>query len=439
MKKNVKSSILIGILICAVSYGYYFYQINNDSKEEYYNSSQVKNWQENHDLEQEEHKSSEIEDQDQENQENIKLYATSAVLLDASNNRILYEKDSHKKMAMASTTKIMTLIVALENSNVDEVVTVSSNAAKMPDVQLNIREGEKYRLGDLMYSLMLESHNDSAVAIAEHVSGSVEDFAKLMNQKAEEIGCNDTHFVTPNGLDATDEGGAHSTTAADLAKIMSYCINDSPKKEDFLKITRTPNHTFSDMDGKRSLSCRNHNAFLTMMEGALSGKTGFTSKAGYCYVGSLRRDDKTFIVALLACGWPNNKGYKWSDTKKLMNYALENYQYRSFDEVELDNDKLKPIVVENGQTRQIGQTALVDLKVNSKEYGMLMREDEEIHTEYEVEDKLSAPVKAGTPVGEIRYLVNGEICKTDDIIVGSSVKKINFIWCLNKVVQKLLE
>ena len=309
----------------------------------------------------------------------------------------------------------------------------------MPDVQLNIREGEKYRLGDLMYSLMLESHNDSAVAIAEHVSGSVEDFAKLMNQKAEEIGCNDTHFVTPNGLDATDEGGTHSTTAADLAKIMSYCINDSPKKEDFLKITRTPNHTFSDMDGKRSLSCRNHNAFLTMMEGALSGKTGFTSKAGYCYVGSLRRDDKTFIVALLACGWPNNKGYKWSDTKKLMNYALENYQYRSFDEVELDNDKLKPIVVENGQTRQIGQTALVDLKVNSKEYGMLMREDEEIHTEYEVEDKLSAPVKEGTPVGEIRYLVNGEICKTDDIIVGSSVKKINFIWCLNKVVQKLLE
>ena len=435
----MKSSILIGILICAVSYGYYFYQINNDSKEEYYNSSQVKNWQENHDLEQEEHKSSEIEDQDQENQENIKLYATSAVLLDASNNRILYEKDSHKKMAMASTTKIMTLIVALENSNVDEVVTVSSNAAKMPDVQLNIREGEKYRLGDLMYSLMLESHNDSAVAIAEHVSGSVEDFAKLMNQKAEEIGCNDTHFVTPNGLDATDEGGTHSTTAADLAKIMSYCINDSPKKEDFLKITRTPNHTFSDMDGKRSLSCRNHNAFLTMMEGALSGKTGFTSKAGYCYVGSLRRDDKTFIVALLACGWPNNKGYKWSDTKKLMNYALENYQYRSFDEVELDNDKLKPIVVENGQTRQIGQTALVDLKVNSKEYGMLMREDEEIHTEYEVEDKLSAPVKEGTPVGEIRYLVNGEICKTDDIIVGSSVKKINFIWCLNKVVQKLLE
>ena len=439
MKKNVKSSILIGILICAVSYWYYLYQINNESKEEYYNSSQVKNWQENHDLEQEEHKSSEIEDQDQENQENIKLYATSAVLLDASNNRILYEKDSHKKMAMASTTKIMTLIVALENSNVDEVVTVSSNAAKMPDVQLNIREGEKYRLGDLMYSLMLESHNDSAVAIAEHVSGSVEDFAKLMNQKAEEIGCNDTHFVTPNGLDATDEGGAHSTTAADLAKIMSYCINDSPKKEDFLKITRTPNHTFSDMDGKRSLSCRNHNAFLTMMEGALSGKTGFTSKAGYCYVGSLRRDDKTFIVALLACGWPNNKGYKWSDTKKLMNYALENYQYRSFDEVELDNDKLKPIVVENGQTRQIGQTALVDLKVNSKEYGMLMREDEEIHTEYEVEDKLSAPVKEGTPVGEIRYLVNGEICKTDDIIVGSSVKKINFIWCLNKVVQKLLE
>lgn len=436
MKRNVKSSILIGTLICFVSYGYYFYQINSDRKEEDYNSSQIKMEQENCNLEQEEKINPVTEEKDQ---ENIKLYANSAVLLDASNNRILYEKDGHKKLPMASTTKIMTSIVALENGNIDDVVTVSSNAARMPDVQLNIREGEKYRLGDLMHSLMLESHNDSAVAIAEYVGGSVEGFTKLMNQKAKEIGCNDTHFVTPNGLDAADEGGAHSTTAANLARIMSYCINESPKKDEFLKITRTSNYSFTDKEGKRSLSCRNHNAFLTMMEGALSGKTGFTSKAGYCYVGSLRRDDKTFIVALLACGWPNNKGYKWSDTKKLMNYALENYKYRSFDDVELENDKLQPLIVENGQTRQIGQTAMVDLKVDSKEYGMLMREDEHIHMEYEVEDKLSAPVKAGAVVGEIKYIVNGEVWKTDNIVTDSSVKEINFKWCLDKVINEFVD
>ena len=146
-----------------------------------------------------------------------------------------------------------------------------------------------------------------------------------MNEKAKELGCMDTHFVTPNGLDGEDEEGIHSTTAADLARIMKYCIMDSPKKEEFLKITRTASYQFGDREGKRSFSCNNHNAFLNMMEGALSGKTGFTGDAGYCYVGSLRRNDRTFIVALLACGWPNNKGYKWKDTRALMEYGLANY------------------------------------------------------------------------------------------------------------------
>lgn len=111
---------------------------------------------------------------------------------------------------------------------------------------------------------------------------------------------------------------------------MKYCIKESPCREDFLNVTRTASYSFYDADKKRSFSCNNHNAFLNMMEGALTGKTGFTANAGYCYVGALTRDGKTFIVALLACGWPNNKTYKWKDTVKLMNYGLENYSYRSF-------------------------------------------------------------------------------------------------------------
>lgn len=255
-----------------------------------------------------------------------KLYARSAVLMDADSGRILYEKDGHKKMPMASTTKIMTCILTLESGKTEEIVEISSYAASMPKVHLGMRAGEHYRMKDLLYSLMLESHNDSAVAIAEHVGGSVEGFAEMMNQKAAELGCKDTFFITPNGLDAqkeieTPEGSVtveHSTTAADLAKIMSYCIVNSPQKDGFLEITRTPSHSFSNLkvkeggeavSGGRNFSCNNHNAFLSMMEGALSGKTGFTGKAGYCYVGSLKRDDKTFVVALLACGWPNNKTY----------------------------------------------------------------------------------------------------------------------------------
>ena len=250
------------------------------------------------------------------------LYARSAVLMDADSGRILYQKEGETPLPMASTTKIMTCIVALENGVLEDEVEVSAYAASMPDVQLNIREGEHYILRDLLHSLMLESHNDSAVAIAEHIGGSVEGFADLMNRKAKEIGCENTYFITPNGLDAekeieTADGGkqtaAHSTTAADLARIMSYCIKRSPKKEDFLDITRTASYSFSNLEGSRSFSCSNHNAFLNMMEGALSGKTGFTGKAGYCYVGALERDDRTFVVALLACGWPNNKTYKWSD------------------------------------------------------------------------------------------------------------------------------
>ena len=156
-----------------------------------------------------------------------------------------------------------------------------------------------------------------------------EAFASLMNEKAVRLGCEDTYFITPNGLDASDKNGVHHTTAADLALIMRYCIMESPQKDAFLEITQAESHSFSDCSGAKSFSCTNHNAFLKMMDGALSGKTGFTADAGYCYVGALSSEGRTFIVALLACGWPNNKGYKWSDTRKLMTYGMENYTYQT--------------------------------------------------------------------------------------------------------------
>ena len=277
------------------------------------------------------------------------LYAKSAVLMDAESGRILYGKNATEQLAMASTTKIMTLLIALEQGDLQQIVTVSEYAQSMPDVQLNMKEGEQYVLKDLLYSLMLESHNDSAVAIAEGVAGSIEEFAQRMNKKAKEIGCENTCFITPNGLDATatmtDANGNetavfHSTTAEDLAKIMSYCITKSPCKEEFLAITQTPTYTFSNCEGTRNFTCQNHNSFLYMMDGAISGKTGFTGKAGYCYVGALKRDNRTFVVALLACGWPNNKSYKWKDTRALMEYGLANYRYEEYDTALAEIEKL---------------------------------------------------------------------------------------------------
>ena len=251
------------------------------------------------------------------------LYALSAVLMDGENGRVLYGKEAYKGRPNASTTKVMTCILALELAKGDDYVQVSGNAASQPQTRLGMREGQQFYLEDLLYSLMLKSHNDSAVAIAEHIGGSVEGFAEKMNEKAKELGCKDTHFVTPNGLDGEDEGGIHHTTARDLALIMAYAI----KNATFVHITQTRDYTFTDISGKKHYSVHNTNAFLDMETGVISGKTGFTGNAGYCYVCAVRQDERLFIVALLGCGWPGNKNYKWSDTKKLLSYGRENYQY----------------------------------------------------------------------------------------------------------------
>lgn len=363
------------------------------------------------------------------------LYAQSAVLMDADSGRVLFEKNGYEQRPMASTTKIMTLIVTLENANLDEIVTVSQYAAGMPDVQLGIRKGEQYRLGDLLYSLMLESHNDSAVAIAEHVGGSVEGFAEMMNAKARDIGCYNTYYITPNGLDAADEGGVHSTTAADLAKTMRYCITQSPKREEFLTITRTSSYSFGDTEGLRSFTVGNKNAFLTMMEGALSGKTGFTNNAGYCYVGALKREDRTFIVALLACGWPNNRSYKWSDTRKLMSYGLEHYEYRDvWEEPSFGTIPVKGGIPESGSLEEQSYTHIALAPgAETTHRKLLLSEQEQITIETNLPEELSAPIEPGTIIGSVRYYLNGDIVQIYPITATDKVDPISLPWCLKKI------
>lgn len=405
------------------------------------------------------------------------LYAQAAVLMDADSGRILYEKNGTQVLAMASTTKIMTCILTLELADPDETVEISAYAASMPKVKLYVQKGEHYRLEDLLYSLMLESHNDAAVAIAEHVGRrylptqlqekspadytqeesrqAVEAFATMMNRKAAQLGCKDTWFITPNGLDATQvftlESGEtiekhHSTTATDLATIMCYCIGRSPEKENFLKITQTPSHSFSIENG-RSFSCVNHNAFLQMMQGAISGKTGFTNQAGYCYVGALERDGKTLVVALLACGWPNNKSYKWSDTRTLMNYGLEDFTYHSLDEVAYQESQLESIPVLRGQTLDIDGTARVPVCIlerggengpSGTVDGLLLKEGEEIRVECSVERQLQAPVAAGEQVGTIQYIFQDQIYREEHIVTTKAVRRIDYRWCFQQILRFFL-
>lgn len=380
------------------------------------------------------------------------LYARSAVLMDADTGRVLFGKNAQKPMPMASTTKIMTCIVTLENADLNDIVEVSAYAAKMPDVQLNITKGEHYKLEDLMYSLMLESHNDSAVAIAEHVGGSVEGFADMMNEKAASIGCMDTYFITPNGLDASKEatgpdGGkvtkVHSTTASDLAAILSYCIKQSPKQEEFLKITRAASHSFQNLEkkeggmvnGSRSFHCVNHNAFLHMMDGALTGKTGFTGNAGYCYAGALERDGRTFVIALLACGWPGNKTYKWKDARKLFQYGIDNYKQADITKYDI---RLNPIPVADGagKDRLLRTKIQVALEVRQEGQEMLLSGSDTVQVRAKVPKKVEAPIHKGEQVGSLNYYVNGKQVSQMPVLAAQDIEARTMRWYFMLVLSR---
>jgi len=381
------------------------------------------------------------------------LYARSAVLMDADSGRVLVGKNAENPMPMASTTKIMTCIVTLENAQMDDIADVSSYAASMPEVKLHIAEGEHYKLGDLLYSLMLESHNDAAVAIAEHVGGSVEGFAQMMNDKAASIGCLDTYFITPNGLDAsanvtqpdgTETTKVHSTTASDLARIMSYCIKQSPEKEKFLKITRTQSHSFQNLEqaedgtvspGTRSFTCNNHNAFLHMMDGALTGKTGFTGNAGYCYVGALESKGRTFVIALLACGWPNNKTYKWKDARKLFQYGLDYYEQKDITKYDYQP---APVPVENGagKDRLLKTKMQLQLEVRQEAQKMLLSESDSVQVRAELPKLLKAPVKKGTKVGSLNYYINGELAAQMPVLAAKDIEERSLRWYFRLVLSR---
>lgn len=349
----------------------------------------------------------------------LELNAGAAALLDADNKRVLYEKNGREHRAMASTTKIMTCLLALELGNPEDVVTFSANAAAQPDVQMNGCEGEQYYLKDLLYSLMLESHNDTAVAIAEHIGGSVEGFAVCMNEKAQELGAYETNFVTPNGLDA--EG--HYTTACDLGLIACYAIQN----QKFLEIIQTPAYTFQELNGARSVSVTNKDAFLTSYDGAMGIKTGFTGEAGYCFVGAARRDGKTFISVVLASGWPPHKSYKWNDTRTLMDYGMNQYEMQTI----LSQDyQLPAIPVQEGKELQ-ETTLYIETSI-----AMLMRQGELVQITEQLPEELEAPVRKGEIAGSIDVSIDGNLYESVVVYVGNDVDRIDYRYIFENIARR---
>ena len=358
------------------------------------------------------------------------LYSTGAVLMDADSGRVLFAKNGKEPYAMASTTKIMTCILALELGEPEQIVTFSDYAASMPDVQMNARAGEQYYLKDLLYSTMLESHNDSAAAVAEAIAGDVESFARLMDKKAESIGCKMTNFVTPNGLDDIDEEGEHRTTAEELAMILRYCTTISSKAKDFIKITGTKAYEFQEINGKRYVSCNNHNALLNSYEGVFTGKTGFTGKAGYCYTGAAEKDGKKLIVSLLGAGWYPHKSYKWKDAAKLLDYGFENYEYETIGK---EQWVLQEIPVVDGMENR------VSVETDAGTFSYLLEKNEVAQCRVEQAEQLQAPIEKGTVVGTITYELNGKIIEKFQIYTGESVEESTFWNQLKKWLKGIQE
>lgn len=357
----------------------------------------------------------------EDNTQDLGLNAQAAALVDADTGRLLWGKNAQTPLAMASTTKIMTCLVALENADLDAVVEISEYAASMPDVQLNAVAGDRFYMEDLLYALMLESDNDVAVAIAEHVGGSEEGFAAMMNARADALGCKNTHFVTANGLDADE----HYTTAEELGKIAAEAIQN----EKLVEIINTPAYSFSNLDGSRYYQVNNKNSFLNMMEGAFGIKTGFTNDAGYCFVGAVRSDGRTLISTVLGSGWPPNKNYKWQDTMKLMNYGLENYSLKTIGTECIEAGSLEVI---NGVQPEVALEAACQTKE------ILLNASDEVSVQMVKALKAQAPIDKNQVVGWVYYLVNDSCVAKFPIYTSEEIAYKSYGYCLKYVTEEWL-
>jgi len=357
--------------------------------------------------------------EDTEERKELELHAQGAALVDGDTGRLLYGKNEDIPMAMASTTKIMTCLIALENSDMNDKVQISEYAASMPDVQLNAVQGDTFYMKDLLYSLMLESHNDVAVAIAEHIGGSEDRFAEMMNTKARDLGCRQTHFVTANGLDAD----GHCTTAKELAQITVEAL----KNEQFVEIINTSTHGFSNIEGTRHYQVNNKNSFLYLMEGAFGVKTGFTNDAGYCFVGAASQNEETFISVVLGSGWPPNKTFKWKDTTALMEYGFNCYEKK-----EIGTDRLDVGVLEvrNGIKNE------VMLNVDCQTRDIILNEKDVVSIEIIKELRKNAPVKQNEIVGWVYYRVNNQTIDKYPIYITETIERENFGYCLKSLLKQ---
>ncbi len=304
--------------------------------------------------------------------------AKASILMIKGSNEVIYAKNPDKKLSMASTTKIMTAVLTIENGNLDREITVTDKMVRVEGTSSGLLAGDKIDVKTLLYCMMLQSGNDAANVAAYAVSGSIEKFVALMNKKAREIGMKNTHFATASGLDADD----HYSTAYDMAVLTSYAMNIPL----FAEISSTYQKTVCYGNPKYNRTITNHNKLLKSYEGMIGVKTGFTKKSGRCLITAAERDGLTLICVTLD-DWSD-----WTDHEKLLDYG-----FNAVKKTDLKLDlKLKADVV--GSKKRS-----VDVKMKYVPEFFILNKNPEYSSKVEIQHFLYAPVKKGETVGKVLF------------------------------------
>lgn len=339
-------------------------------------------------------------------------YSKNIIVIDRKTLLPLYEKNAYEKVAMASTTKIMTCIIALENSSLDEIVTISKNSATVTGSTLGLSSNMQISMNDLLYGLMLRSGNDCAVAIAEDISGSIENFAELMNKKAQELNLKNTNFVTPHGLDDSN----HYTTAFDLAILTNYALNN----EKFKEIVSSKNYTISFNGYPKTIS--NTNELLGNVSGVYGVKTGFTFGAGRCLVSSCKRNNLDIIIVVLGA---NTKKIRTTDSSKLINYIFNTYKYVDISSVINDSfEKFNSYFNQNYILEKTTTKPILKLE-NLDNYYFPLSQNEilELSSKTYFNNKFNSNITKGSKIGEIYlYKNNTQICSVGILLDNELIK-----------------
>ncbi len=344
------------------------------------------------------------------------ITAKSAIVIDAATGKVLYEKDADSQRYPASTTKIMTLIVALERGNLDDIVTVSKNASQTEGSTLWLEPGEKMKLSDLLYGMMLISGNDATVAVAEHIAGSVDAFARLMTEKAKEIGAKDTSFVNSSGL----PDPMHYTTAHDMARITAYGY----KNPMFRQIVSTKEKQLPWADKGYNRQLDNENRMLWLYDGGNGVKTGYTDAAGRCLVSGAERGGIQLISVVL------DSTYMWNDS-----IALLNYGFSKVHPVKLaaKNSTVKTVEVAAGQKKSLDLKVAEDLIVPAAE-----DEKNECSKVIDTPDKVYAAVHKGDVIGQLVVMYDGRKVAAADLVAAESIEKKSFFAALYQGLTRCL-